>query len=66
MGLQYTYEIIVLGPSMQTQPVNALHYIISMAHLDVFKVEGHFAVFTVEGSCFTFSLIMSVLLRTKD
>lgn len=37
-----------------------------MSHLDVFKVEGHFAVFAVECSCLTFSFIMSVLLCTKD
>lgn len=47
---------------MQMQP--ALRQIIS--HLDVFEVEGHLAIFTVERSCFTFSLVMSVLLRAKD
>lgn len=38
----------------------------SLSHLDLFKVEGHFAVFTVERSLLTFSLVVSVLVRTKD
>lgn len=38
----------------------------SISHLDVFKIEGHFTVFTVECSCLTFSFIMSVFLCTKD
>lgn len=37
-----------------------------MSHLDVFKMEGEFAVFAVEGSGFTFPLVVSVPLRTKD
>lgn len=36
------------------------------SHLDVFKMEGEFAVFAVKRSGFTFSLVMSVPLRTKD
>lgn len=59
-------ESLILCPYMETQPAAVLPWIISISHLDLFKVEGHFAVFAVERSCLTFSLIMSVLLCTKD
>ena len=53
---------------MQTQPAAAFHTKIKLfiAHLDVLKVEGHFAVFTVERPRFTFSLAVPVLLRHQD
>ena len=39
---------------------------VSISHLDFFKVESHLAVFTVESSGLTFSLIVAGLVREKD
>jgi len=65
MGLEDTMQEqghIILCPVYKT----TVSHLISIPDLDFFKVEGRFAVFTVERSCFTFSLVMSLLLRTKD
>lgn len=60
-------RIFNFDPFMQIDLSDStLHMIISISYLDVFEVEGHFAVFTVKCPCFTFSFIMSVFLRTKD
>lgn len=67
MGLKHKVkDDITLCPFMETQQAAAPLQIIFVSHLDVFKVEGHFAVFAVERSRLTFSLIVSVLLSAKD
>lgn len=67
MGLKHTVkDDVTLCPFMETQQAAALLQIIFVSHLDVFKVEGHFAVFAVERSRLTFSLIVSILLSAKD
>lgn len=50
----------------QTQPDGASLHVIRLSHLYVFIVECHFAVFAVQTSRLTFSLIVSFFLRLQD
>ena len=51
---------------METQPAAASLELVSISHLDFFKVESRLAVFTVKSPGLTFSLIVAVLVRDQD
>lgn len=67
MGLKYSHDgEYYFGSIYKCRHNQEMLYSKTISHLDVFKVECHFAVFTVERSRFTLPLNMSVQLCTKD